>query len=104
MPSCLVRGVRSIDLVASNLDEAARFYETVWGLQPVPQAGREGARLFRGTGAYHHILGLHRGAQPAVIRVVFDVADRDAIGALHRAVVAAGCAATAPAALAAAGG
>ena len=35
MPQCLVRAVRSVDLVATNLDEAARFYETVWGLQPV---------------------------------------------------------------------
>ena len=30
MASCLIRGVRSIELVASNLEEASRFYETVW--------------------------------------------------------------------------
>ena len=35
MPSCFVRGVRSVELVASNLEEAARFYETVWGLTAV---------------------------------------------------------------------
>jgi hypothetical protein len=67
--SCLIRGVRSVELVASNLDEAAQFYEDVWRLtrvktpppNPPPRAGegREGARFFRGTGVYHHVLGLH---------------------------------------------
>ena len=74
MSSSLVRGVRSVDLVATNLDEASRFYETVWNLAPVES--RNDARYFRATGAYHHVLGLHGGAQPAVVRVVFDVADR----------------------------
>ena len=31
MPACPIRGVRSVELVASNLDEAARFYETCGG-------------------------------------------------------------------------
>src|SRR5271154_2228115 len=106
MPQCLVRAVRSVDLVATNLDEAARFYETVWGLQPVETEDQSGggARFFRGTCGYHHVLALHRGAQPAVIRIVFDVADRPSVDALHRAVAAAGCAATAPAAIDGAGG
>ena len=30
MASCLIRGVCSIEPVASNLEEASRFYETVW--------------------------------------------------------------------------
>ena len=68
MPQCLIGGLRSIELVATNLDEAARFYETVWGLTPVEQ--RNDAIYFRGTGGYHHILGLHRGARPAVVRIV----------------------------------
>jgi len=63
-----------------------------------------GAHFFRGTGSHHHIVGLHRGEQPAVVRIVFDVADRKAIDALHRAVVAAGCRATAPAPLKLPGG
>ena len=81
MPSCLVRGVRSVELVATNLDEAARFYETVWNLAPVESRAND-ARYFRGTGAYHHVLGLHDGAQPAVVRIVFDVADRAGVDAL----------------------
>ena len=106
MPQCLVRAVRSVDLVATNLDEAARFYETVWGLQPVEakSASLNDVRYFRGTSGYHHVLALHRGAQPAVIRVVFDIADRQSIDALQRAVAAAGCATTNPGPRHAAGG
>jgi catechol 2,3-dioxygenase len=102
MASCLIRGVRSIELATGNLEEAGRFYEAVWGLAPVEE--RNDARYFRGTGHYHHLLGLHRGVQPAVIRVVFDVADRSAIEHLHRGIIAAGGKLGAPAQLSAAGG
>ena len=47
------------------------------GIAPVEP--RNDAIYFRGTGGYHHILGLHRGAQPAVVRIVFDVAGRQAV-------------------------
>jgi catechol 2,3-dioxygenase-like lactoylglutathione lyase family enzyme len=99
---CLVRGVRSVELVATNLDEAARFYESVWNLTPVE--ARNDARYFRGTAGYRHILGLHEGAGPALIRIVFDVADRAGIEALHRAVAAAGGKPGAPGKLASPGG
>jgi predicted enzyme related to lactoylglutathione lyase len=102
MPQCVVRGVRSVELVATNFEEAARFYEGVWHLRPVEV--RDGVRLYRGTGAYHHILGLHRGPRPALVRIVFDVADRPAVDALHRAVAAAGGPVGAPAELAGDGG
>jgi catechol 2,3-dioxygenase len=102
MTSCLIRGVRSIELVTTNLDEASRFYEPVWGLAPVEK--RNDSCYFRGTGHYHHVLGLHRGAQPAVIRVVFDVADRGAIDCLHRDIAAGGGKPSVPAQLSAAGG
>jgi catechol 2,3-dioxygenase-like lactoylglutathione lyase family enzyme len=83
-----VRGVRSVELAVSNVDEAEKFYGGIWGLRPVVR--RDEARLYRGTGHYHHILGLHDGARPAIVRIVFDVADRPSIDALHRAIVAAG--------------
>src|SRR6476619_5479649 len=89
MTDCSIRGVRSVELVATNFEEADRFYQEVWHLRPVQ--ARDGARLYRGTWPYHHILGLHRGPRPAVIRSAFDVVDRKAIDALHRAVVASGC-------------
>jgi catechol 2,3-dioxygenase-like lactoylglutathione lyase family enzyme len=102
MPDCLIRGVRSVELAATNLEEAARFYETVWNLTPVAQ--NNNAHYFRGTAGYHHILGLHRGTQPAVLRIVFDVASRADVEALHKGVVASGRPATAPAPVKSAGG
>jgi catechol 2,3-dioxygenase-like lactoylglutathione lyase family enzyme len=103
MASCFIRGVRSVELVASNLDEAARFYEEVWGLAPVATA-RNDSRYFRGTAGYHHLLGLHSGAQPAVVRIVFDVADRAGVDALHAKIAAAGGKPGTPATLTIAGG
>jgi catechol 2,3-dioxygenase-like lactoylglutathione lyase family enzyme len=102
MPQCFVRGVRSVDLVATNLDEAVRFYETVWNLTPV--GSDNDSRYFRGTARYHHILGLHRGVQPAVVRVTFDVADRSDVDELQCRIAAAGARPTAPAVLTTPGG
>ena len=98
-----IRGVRSVELVATNFDEAARFYEDVWALTPVA-AARNDARYFRGTARYHHVLGLHRGTQPAIVRIVFDVADRAGVDALHAKVAAAGGKSGKPAKLSIAGG
>ncbi len=50
------------------------------------------------------MLGLRAGAQPAVIRIVFDLPDRQAIARLHHTISAAGIKLTAPAELAAPGG
>jgi catechol 2,3-dioxygenase-like lactoylglutathione lyase family enzyme len=102
MAQSVIRGVRSVELVASNFEEAGRFYETIWGLAPV--SVRDGAKLFRGSGGYHHIVGLHRGAQPALIRVVFDVASRPDVDALYRKVAASGRPVSKPAELATDGG
>jgi catechol 2,3-dioxygenase-like lactoylglutathione lyase family enzyme len=102
MPSCLIRGVRSVELATTNLEEAARFYETIWMLEPVET--RNASRYFRGTGGYHHLLGLHAGAQPALVRIVFDVADRKSVDALHRAIAAAGGKPGAPGKVAIGGG
>jgi catechol 2,3-dioxygenase len=95
MSSKWIRGVRAVSLSAADLDEAAKFYGGIFALQPV-EAGH-GARRFRGTGGYHHILALQSGPRSAILRVVFDVLDRASIDALHGAIVAAGCAAGRPA-------
>ena len=101
MPQCVVRGVRSVELVATNFEEADRFYEGVWHLEPV--AAARGARLYRGTGPTTTSSACI-GARPALVRIVFDVADRPAVNALHRAVAAAGGPVGAPAELAGDGG
>ena len=60
MPQCSSAACAASSSWPPISTEAGRFYENVWGLRPVKS--RDGTRLFRGTGAYHHILGLHRGA------------------------------------------
>jgi catechol 2,3-dioxygenase len=89
-----VRGIRSVAIDVCALEPAAAFYADVWKLAPVARA--EGARYFGGTCAYHHILSLHAAARPAIRRVVFDVADRAAVEALHARVQASGAACQAP--------
>src|SRR5438270_4401479 len=89
-----VRGIRSVAIDVCALDEAAAFYETVWRLAPVANA--ECARYFRGTCAHYHILSLHAAARPAIRRVMFDVADRGAVVALHARVQSSGVACEAP--------
>jgi len=89
-----VRGIRSVAVDVCALDEAATFYTDVWKLALA--ASGEGARHFRGTAAHHHILSLHKAAQPAIRRVMFDAADRDVVAALHARVKAAGVECEAP--------
>jgi len=84
MANYLVRGVRSVEIAVSHLDRATAFYTDVWNLRL--QVSDPTARYLRGTGHYHHILGLHAGTTPLLLRVVFDVADRDRLEALHRSV------------------
>ena len=97
-----VTGVRSVAIDVCTLDEAAAFYSSVWNLTPVEAPGA--ARYFRGTSAHHHILSLHRASRPAIRRVVFEAADRDAVDALHAQVTACGAQAEAPRAWDAPGG
>jgi catechol 2,3-dioxygenase-like lactoylglutathione lyase family enzyme len=82
-----VRAIRCVDVAVGNLEETSRFYGGIWGLDEV--ARPSGARYFRGTAQYHHILALFERPKPALIRIVFDAADRAAVDELHRAVVAA---------------
>src|SRR5947209_2469458 len=94
MTRVAVCGIRSVAIDVCGLDEAASFYTTVWRLDEV--ATTPGARYFRGTGAYHHILSLHEAARPAVRRVVLDAAERDLVHELHARVKASGVATEAP--------
>ena len=84
MANYLVQGVRSVEISVSYLDRASAFYTDVWNLQLQDKTAH--AHYLRGTERYHHILGLHARPTPMLERVVFDVADRDRLEALHRAV------------------
>jgi catechol-2,3-dioxygenase len=83
-----VTGVRSVAIDVCALDEAAKFYASVWNLTPVEVPGV--AHYFRGTGAHHHIFSLHPASRPAIRRVVFDAADRDDVEMLHERVLQSG--------------
>jgi catechol 2,3-dioxygenase len=83
----MIRGIRSVAIGVANLATARRFYEEAWHLSPV-EAG-DGWAVLRGTSRYHHILELHAVGAPCLVRIVFDVADRAAVMALHARVAAA---------------
>lgn len=89
-----VRGIRSVAVDVCALDAAAAFYSSVWNLDVVEASAD--ARYFRGTGPHHHILTLHAASRPAIRRILFDAADRDAVNALHAQVKAQGAQAEAP--------
>ena len=83
-----VRGIRSVEIEMCDPDRAAEFYAKVWHLTEIDSVG--GAHYLRATGAYHHVLAIHRAAgKPFLRRIVFDVADRSAVDRLHRSVSAA---------------
>jgi catechol 2,3-dioxygenase-like lactoylglutathione lyase family enzyme len=83
-----VRGVRCLDVAVGNLKETADFYGGIWGLNEVARSSD--ARFFRGTAGYHHVLGLFQRGRPALLRLIFDAADRATVDRLHAAVVSAG--------------
>src|SRR5665647_681844 len=83
-----VRALRSVDVGFAELDQARRFFTDVWNLAHIGE--NAGTHYFRGTGAFHHILTIRQLAKPALIRMVFDAADRATVEALHVQVVAHG--------------
>jgi catechol 2,3-dioxygenase-like lactoylglutathione lyase family enzyme len=88
MSKAQVRALRSVDLGFSDPDKALRFFTEVWNLTPVGESN--GVHYLRGTGASHHILTIRQMAQPALIRMVLDAADRAIVDALHAQVLAHG--------------
>jgi catechol 2,3-dioxygenase-like lactoylglutathione lyase family enzyme len=81
-----VRSVRCLDVSVGDIEETSRFYGGIWGLQEVARVGDR--RFFRGTSHYHHILGLFDRGRPALIRIIFDAADRSTVDELYEQVLA----------------
>ena len=83
-----VRALRSIDIAMTDTAKALSFFTDAWLLTPVTEA--KGVHYLRGTGAFHHILSLRQAPQTALIRMVFDAADRQTVDAIHAQAVAHG--------------
>src|SRR4051812_40423162 len=77
-----VQAVRCVEIGVGNLDATSRFYGGIWGLEEVARC--EGARFFRGTCSYHHILTLVSAPRPCLARIILDAYDREAVDRLHR--------------------
>jgi catechol 2,3-dioxygenase len=72
MPASLAGKLRSIAIGVTDLAAAEEFYVSTWRLTVAARSAD--AVYLRGSGADHHILALHRSAQPDVRRVDFVVA------------------------------
>ena len=69
--------LRGVELTDAAPEDAAGFYEQIWGLRRVP-VDDESVYL-RGTGSEHHILTIHPGTQTTVRGYRLGVADRAAV-------------------------
>lgn len=87
-PSSPAGQLRSIAIGVTDLAAAERFYTGTWHLETVARTGD--AVYLRGTGAFHHILSLHRSDRPAVRNVTFSVAAEADLAAIAARTAAAG--------------
>jgi catechol-2,3-dioxygenase len=76
-----VTGLRSIEYSLPDVETSAKFYEKLWGLDPVEV--RDGAHYFRATGAEHHIVVLHEGPDATVKQVNFAADSKADVDSLH---------------------
>jgi len=88
MASSTIQGLRSVALEVPDLAKAEHFYTETWHLDV---AAREGDALyFRGTGADHHLLALHRGPRTAIRHVTLRARSEEALHTIARACIDAG--------------
>lgn len=76
-----VDGLRSVDLGVTDLKSRARFYTDIWRLAPVVE--HPGSVYLRGTGAYHHVLGLHARPRAELLRIDFTAPGKAETNAIH---------------------
>jgi catechol-2,3-dioxygenase len=76
-----VDGLRGVDLGVTDLKSRARFYTDVWRLTPVVE--HPGSVYLRGTGPYHHVLGLHARPRAELLRINLTAAGKTEVNALH---------------------
>jgi len=83
-----VSGLRSVQLGVTDLTGRENFYTRVWHLSPVAKTAS--SVYLRGTGEFHHLLGLHSRSAPELLRLDFAVPSRAGVDALHAAIGASG--------------
>src|SRR5579871_5875431 len=68
--------LRHVGLFTPNLDEHARFYIDVWGLQQVEATAN--AVFLRGSSPEHFILGLFRGSRRGLHHIAYAMPTEEA--------------------------
>jgi catechol 2,3-dioxygenase-like lactoylglutathione lyase family enzyme len=69
--------IRHVGLFTPNLEEHARFYSGIWGLEQVSQTND--AVFLRGSSAEHFILGLYRHQSRGLHHIAYSMPDEDAV-------------------------
>jgi len=88
MTTARVRALRSVEIGCTDVQPMLRFFTDVWNL--LPAGADKDVHFLRGSGAFHHIVGVRPLPQTALVRMVFDAADRATVDALHAQTVAHG--------------
>jgi catechol 2,3-dioxygenase-like lactoylglutathione lyase family enzyme len=69
--------IRHVGLFTSSLEEHARFYSDIWGLERV--AGTSDAVFLRGSSPEHFILSLHQGKARGLHHIAYAMDTDDAV-------------------------
>src|SRR5437879_1290374 len=69
--------IRHVGLFTPNLEEHARFYSDIWGLERV--SGTADAVFLRGSSPEHFILSLHQGKAPGLHHIAYAMSSDDAV-------------------------
>src|SRR2546426_1889940 len=80
--------IRHVGLFTPNLEEHARFYSDVWGLERV--AGTPDAVFLRGSSPEQFILSLHQGKARGLHHIAYAMAGEEEVRHAARALKAAG--------------
>ncbi|HVA34861.1 MAG TPA: VOC family protein [Stellaceae bacterium] len=85
-----VDGLRSVDLGVTDLKSRARFFTEIWRLAPVVE--HPGSVYLRGTGPYHHVLGLHVRPRAELLRIDLTAPGKAEVNTIHASLKKAGVA------------
>jgi catechol 2,3-dioxygenase-like lactoylglutathione lyase family enzyme len=72
-----IRQIKHVSLFTPALEEHARFYSEVWGLEPVGQ--NTDTVYLRGSSSEYFILSLHRSHTRGLHHIAYAMADEDAV-------------------------